>query len=357
MVPVLSQSKIQLSSSNLNISKDITITPVNNVENSMMYKLKNLPDISFHVVKHKPVFHDHINSRLNPKQFYGSDNESKSVLNRKVLSEIQKNRIQQNSSLQKSTLLKPEKMPIKDINTLKKNDHDTIISKNLKKITKQISYSEVKSIKTQKTNSVNKLPKQSLSLINLDDKNLNTIKTAEETSNTSTSSHEVKTMKDSSSTVNNIENKAHESANEYNLPTDLLLEDPIVTAPHMFDFINVSLNLPEYDSSYVYNDISKQSLHQDNTIKQTIDPWTKMHKDNQLLNELRSYFCGNLIENNIDFETKSMEFPEHSTHEILLNNMLGSSFTNSLENNIGIKRWQPQNEFYKKQKLDNENIF
>lgn len=343
MGPVLFQSKGLFALSNLKISKEITITPINNVENSMMYNLKKLPDITFHVVKHEPT--------LNPKKFYGSDDKSKSVLDRKVLSEIQENRIVKNSSFQKSSLLKPNKKPIKDITILKKNNHDTIISKNPKKIVKKYSYPEVKNIKTQKTSCINKLPKQSLQFTNLHLKTLNNIEPAKKTSQTSTISHEEKKISDKSSTVNNIENKAHETANEVYLPSDLSLEGPIVTAPHRFDFINMSLNLPNYDSSYVYNDILTSSLIQDN---HSIDTWT-VQNDSQLLQEMRSYFCDNLSDNNTEFETKSMEFIEDSP-KVFLENVQGSSFTHLVEDKIGIKRWQPQNEFHKKVKPDNESI-
>lgn len=371
--PTLYQSKGLLVSSNLKISKEITITPINNVENSMISNLKKLPDITFHIVKHEPINQVPKYPTLNPKTFYGPDNKSKPILERKVLSEIQENSIKKSSRFQKAQ----EKKLIKDITTLKKNNNEKIILKNPEKIPNEFSYSEAKNIKTQKTSFLNTFRKQSLKFLNLDSKNLNTIKqekklikdittlkknnhdstnlntikSVEKTSNTSTISHEVKTKSDKSSTVSNIENKAHESANEDYLSSDLPLEGPIVTAPHLFDFINASLDLPYYGSSYVYNDSSTQPLIQDNY---TTDTWI-VQNDNQLLQEMRSYFCDNSINNNTELETKSTEFTENS-HEILLSNVQGSSFINSVENKIGTKRLQLQNEFQKKVKPDNETI-
>lgn len=58
-------------------------------------------------------------------------------------------------------------------------------------------------------------------------------------------------------------------------------------------------------------------------------------------------FFKNLIENTIEFKTKSMEFSEHA-HKILLNNTQHSSAMQPVENQIGIKKWHHKSEFNKK---------
>lgn len=240
---VLYQSKEQFISSNLKISKAITVIPIND-ENNMISNLKKLPGITFHVINHEPVFQVPECSKLSTETFYVSDNKSKSILQRNVLSERQENRTEKNLSFQKT--YKQKKEPIDDITILKKKNYESIISKNQKKILNKCLYSEVKNIKTQRTFFFNKLRKRSIYFPNLKSKNLNTFKSAKETSKyTFNNFHEEKTISDNISIVSDIENKAHESTNGDFWLSELELENQIVTAPHLFDFINVSLNFPE----------------------------------------------------------------------------------------------------------------
>lgn len=264
--PVMYQSKERFVSSNLIISKEISITPINNVENSIISNLKKLPDITFHIVDHEPTLQVPGYPKLDPKKKYGSNDKSKFELERRT------NHTAKNSNFQKSSLHKPEKKSINNITELKKIKNRRIISKYPVEITNKYSYSEIKNINTQRPSSLKKLPKKILYPSNNKSKNLNSIKSVKETSNIFTSFHEMKTISDNNLIVSNIQNKTNE----------------------------------------------KQPLLQDNTINHTIDTWT-VHKDRQLLQEMRSIFCGNLIENTTEFETKSMEFTNHA-YDITLNN-------------------------------------
>lgn len=252
--------------SNLKISNEISISPINDIENSIML-LKRLPNITFQVVSPKPVFKVPESPKLNPKKINGSFNKSKTIAESKVLFESQKNNIlhvkNKNSKLFNNTKYLTEKNSsfLKSPQHKRKLDQNTfdilavstknnypIISKN-PEVPNKNSYSEAKDTNTQKTSSPKKHKKKSLSFPNIKLKNLLSINPAkkQKISNVSTSSHEVKTNSDISLITDNIENKTSELTKGY-LLMDLSSESKINIVPAFppLDFLNVSL--PKYDS-------------------------------------------------------------------------------------------------------------
>lgn len=264
MGTVLCQSKESFVTSNLKMSKKISINPVNDIENSIML-LKRLPDITLRVVNPKPIFKVPESPKLNPKKINGSNNKLKTISKSKILSERQNNNIiveqnknsklfntknlsEKNSSFQNSLQYKhkPAHYLFDNITTSSKNNYNVPIISKIPEETLKMNYLATENTHTQKTSSPNKLLKKSP---NIESKNLITINPAkkQKMSSTSTSFHEVKTISNNSLITNNVENKTLKSAKDY-LLMDLSSESKINIVPAFppIDFLNVSI--PKYDS-------------------------------------------------------------------------------------------------------------
>lgn len=283
--PILCQSKKQLAMSNLKIPNEISISPINDIENSVML-LKRLPNITLQVINPKPVFKVPKSPKLNPKKINGLFNKSKTISESKALSERQNNNIvlvknkkikllnntKENLSENNSSFLKSlqhkgnlEQTTFDNLAVSTKNNYDPIISKIPEELPNKNAYSAVKNTNTQKTSSPYKFPKKSA---NFKSKNLSTINPAkkQKISNISTSSHKVKTNSDISLITDNLENKTSELAKDYlllNVSTES--EINIVPACPPLDFLNVSL--PKYDSfAMEINKCSRKSnMHLENS--------------------------------------------------------------------------------------------
>lgn len=275
--------------SKLKMSNEISINPVNDLENSIML-LKRLPNITLQIVNPKPVFKVPESPKLNPKKKDKSYNKSKTISESRVLSERQNNNImlvtnknsklfnnsksltEKNSCFLKSPQHKrqSEHNSFDNITVSTKNNYDTIIPKVPEEVPNKNSYSEVKNTNTQKTSSPYKLPKKSLSSSNIKLNNIITINPVkkQKVSNVSTSSREVKTNSDNSLITNNIENKTPELTKDY-LLMDLSSESKINIVPAFppLDFLNVSL--PKYDSFAM--GISKSSGESNMHLEEEID--------------------------------------------------------------------------------------
>lgn len=473
---LLWQSKQSLSSSNSNISKEVTNSlNKNNVENNIMAMLKKLPNITVSYVNPQLVFKVPEAPKLN------KDNNKKSIVPElKVFSEKNimpnyKTKISEKKVLlerqQKDNNIKNTKPNsinnVKNLMKMNKNSKKTTINqkqKNSEAIFKKLSDKENNII--QRTSSPNKILKKSSRASKTKSKTVKpTKKTNKEISNNSIISHKAKTISDKDSIINNIEVKTNKSNNESQInftptycPLDLtnlyvpnyksfvmgiiskFPEDnsihsetsqsyieneslngkelsellpqtnqaPTIKLPHFSEIVsyikltksknqiksnsiitdldsgaysvekNVTSNNIKIEQfhvnqkcirhtediinkkneqtiyTYISNDVLKNPLLQNNQKNYTINTPILL-KDQSKQHKTENYFYDSLVEK----KTSENEFIDcvKPLQEILQINRQDSSNVKYDENENGIKRCkQPQNELYKKQKTNTENI-
>ncbi|KAL5236255.1 hypothetical protein ACI65C_003665 [Semiaphis heraclei] len=268
--------------SNLKISKEVTITSINHVndtENNIILKLKKLPGITIDLVKSEPVFKVPESPKLktnNNKKKTGPHNKLKVLFEKKGLSvrrddniEAKNNSLSQNdinilnTDLNPSRTLKQKsKQTFNNISLVKKSSDKPILKNSEVSIKKYYPVSEKENV--QRTSSPKKLSTKIQDSSNIKSENSKTIKPVEEVSNNCKTfikeiepvekvpnnlnmfSNEVKTIKNT--IINNIELKTNELDNENYMLLDLSTDGQfnIVPASFPLDFINGSV--PEYDN-------------------------------------------------------------------------------------------------------------
>jgi len=247
MKHLLYQSEQPFSLSNLKMSKEVTITSINESKNSKLISmLKKLPDITFNYITPQPVFKVPETPKYKKKvkkKFI--THESKVMCEKKLLSENQDNNIMdKNPKIRTKTLNdKQRKINNNNIPLLGKNNFNQIITNRLKSAAKKYLSSEQENI--QRTSSPIKLLKKPQSISMIKSKTVEPIK---EVPNTTNVSHEVTKIADNDSIIKNTDVKINKSSNENYTLMDISTKDEIdiVPASHSLGFINACV--PEYGS-------------------------------------------------------------------------------------------------------------
>jgi len=214
MKSLSSQPKQPYFSTKLNISRDVTITPLKDKGNNIMSMLKNLPDITFDFVQSEPVFKV-------PKCPKIKEKYHKKIVLEKTVSERQINNTKNMKSIiVNNNFKKPTKIKSIPNSTIKqkqipliKDNTNTLIPKTPETVSKSHFISE--NGNAQKTSSPNKLLKKLPSLNNIKSTNLKTVKPAEEILNVPIVT--VKTITDSSITNTTNNTKTKELTKDYML--------------------------------------------------------------------------------------------------------------------------------------------
>lgn len=369
------RSKQPFSATNLNISKEVTITPVKNTENDIMSILKKLPEITFNVIQPEPVFKVPEIPRKVPTK------KPKVVGKKKVLSEKQESynvgktevklrskqidldKYEEFKKINLTQKQKQEKVQ-NNIPLVKNNNVGEIISRNTETASNKNTVSDKENI--QRTSSPNRIPKK--------------IELRKQISNNSIASSKVKTNSNNDSIINNTANnkeiKTSESTKDDYQLMDLPIEGQInvVSATFPPDYIDVSS--PEYDK--FVQGISK--LPEDSSTQ--FDASQNSSDKESLAGQKSNFFPGFLdcIKMSLDIASKDDTAPQshlaegnvcsnfaknipegNSTcyikpvEEILPNSLYDSSNVKLDKCTYGIKRGQTENNPRKKQKIGNKN--
>lgn len=385
---MLCQSKKKNSATYLNVSKEVTVTPIVYTDNNMSL-LKKLPDITFDVVPPKPVFKvpqsPQLITKRTPKQATKNGFNSK-VISEKIVSFKKQgdgniintnvnaiNNIEKLSKLNINSKTKPKQKHNNTPITSSK-----IISKN-PKITFNNLISEKENI--QRTSSPNKISKEqpNISKINLKLKNTEPIK---KISNIPITSCEVKNSSNNDSTVltiNNNEIKTNIPTNEEYKLMDISTDGQINVVPASCPSYLNNVSIPEYDRFVLgiikvpehsnvqfetsQNDVDKELIGQETTNMPGFLNCVKTALHTNKFNNINinsvsqpcfveEKSCDYLIEN----ISKGYSIDCVEPIEKILPNYSDSSSDFKLdENTNGVKRGQPQNEPYKKQKVYDTN--
>lgn len=381
---MLCQSKKTLPPTYLNVSKKVTVTPIVDTENNMSL-LKKLPDITFDVVLPKPVFKvpqsPQLNTKRTPKQATKNGFNSKVINEKRVSVKKQGN---DNINTNVNAINNIEKLSKLNINykaKLKQKHNNVsltpskIILKNPKITSLNNLISEKENI--QRTSSPNKISKEQPNISKINFKLKNT-KLVEKIPNIPITSCEVKNNSNNDSTVltiNNNEIKTNIPTNEEYKLMDISTEGKINVVPASCPSYLNNVSIPEYDRfvlginkvpehSNVQFETSQNCEEKELIEQETINLSELLNYVNTALHTNKfnnitsnsvsqSYFveeksCDYLIEKN--FKSNSIGCIEPI--EKILSNSDGSSDFKLDENTNGVKRGQPQNEPYKKQKVN-----
>ncbi|XP_026807119.1 uncharacterized protein LOC113549842, partial [Rhopalosiphum maidis] len=246
---ILNQKEQSLIPLNLKISKEITITHINDTNNKIISKLKKLPDISIDLIQPEPVFKVPEPPKLKTKNTKNNITPSNVLKDKRA---IHNSILKSNMNLNSSETLKQKSNQIFNKTSLITKTSDKRISKNSEASNKIYSISEKENI--QRTSSPKILSKKIQSSQMIKSKSLQTKKPVEETSNNSKIfTTEVKPVEKVSKEIIKIphnaivtELKTNKLANENYMLMDLSSngEFNIVPASFILDFNNDSD--PEY---------------------------------------------------------------------------------------------------------------
>lgn len=377
---MLCQSKKTLPATYLNVSKEVTVTPIVDTENNMSL-LKKLPDITFDVVSPKPVFKvpqsPQLNTKRTPKQATKNGFNSKVINEKRVSFKKQGNN---NINTNVNAINNIEKLSKLHINSKAKpkQKHNNvsltpskIILKNPKIISINNLISEKENI--QRTSSPNRISKEQPNISKINFKLKNT-KLVEKIPNIPITSCEVKNNSNNDSTVLTINNNEIKTNEEYKL-MDISTEGKINVVPASCPSYLNNVSIPEYDRFVLgINKVPEHSNVQFETSQNCGEKeliGQEIINLSGLLNYENTALHTNKF-NNITFNSVSQScFVEEKNCDYLIENISknnsigciepiekilsnsdGSSDFKLDENTNGVKRGQPQNEPYKKQKVN-----
>jgi len=247
---------------NLNISKEVTVTSITNVndtENNMILnKLKKLPGITIDLVKTEPVFKVPESPRLkNNKKNITSHNKLKVLFEKKGLSERRDDNIKAMDNCLTRNIINISNTNLSPIKTVKQKQifnkkslatmsSDQGISKNPEVSLKKYPVLEKENV--QRTSSPKKLQKKVLSVSKIKSKSLKTIKLEEVSNTCNTFSKEVKKVSDKDTIINNTELNTNELANESYRLMDLSTVGQFNIVPASFPSNFINVHVPEYNN-------------------------------------------------------------------------------------------------------------
>lgn len=382
---MLCQSKKIFSTTHLNVSKEVTVTPIVYTENNISL-LKKLPDITFDVVPSKPVFKvpqsPQLITKKTPKQATKNGFNSKVITEKRVTFKKQGDANIINTNVNAiNNIEKLSKLNINSKAKLKQKHNNIpvtpskIISKNPKITSINNLISEKENI--QRTSSPNKISKEQPNISKINFKLKNT-KPVEKISNIPITTCEVKNSSNNDSTVltvNNNEIKTNIPTNEEYKLMDISSDGKINVVPASCPSYLNTVCIPEYDRFVLginkvpehsnvqfetsQNDIKKELIEQEttNTPGFLNNVNTALHENKYDNNNINSVSQSSFFEEKSHyliekiFKGDSIDCVE-PIEKILSNDLDSSSDFKLDENTTGVKRGQPQNEPYKKQKVN-----
>lgn len=358
MESMLYQPERSLFPTNLNISKEVTITPIINTENSVVSKLKKLPDITFDLIQSEPVFKVPVSPISNIKSskkitncVNKSKKQAKNIFEKKISSRRQENHIV-NRTIPKINASKPltnlnsnfktvQKQKTQAVNNIlskQSNNVNKVISKNLKSFSNKNSSSEKENVQNQCTpiELTDKLQNDS----KLKVKNEKNVQMTTASTNTSIVSQKVNTTSNDNLTIDkNNEIKTIKSADDDYILMDISSESEIkfVSASCPSDFDTVSV--PEYDNFVL--GIGKLFKDGETQFKTSQNYDEEVSHTEQYFPHFSNFF--NDINTSLSInESNDMQF--------------NSTLQSFSDDKIGTKRkLDDQKEILKKLKIDNEN--
>lgn len=419
MDSVSNEQKYPFSPSNFKAFKDISLSPIieNNKENSVMSKLKKLPNISLNCVKSESIFkvpespkQITINSKYNTK----IENETKVIFGKRGLSErlnvldtidltkmhLSKKKIPNQKQVTNNNIasIKNNAVLLNNKAPQIKNNHDEIIPKKPRATSKTKTISKKENIKIKRTSTPFKILMKSPNISKIKSGKLKTVKLVGETSKTFLMSHEAKQI-DNNAIINEteIQTKNLDDGNFTLMDLSSNGQINIVPASPNTDFNNIntldynrfaieinkdfdynmektsqsdmengssirqglthsSSNI-EYGIETLDNDQNSNSYFKD-TLLQNNDTNYSMDaciidKGEQFLYEMKNLFCDNVIEKTSQSEFQN-DFKPIPEVTQQNENIIPNVMSDESINGIKRQNFQHQSTTNKKQKTDNE---